>query len=486
MSMPPFLSGILAIIRWQDVLDILLNSYILFRLYILLRGTRLFRIAIFIAVLLLLQRAIAFSGMIITNTVIQYITALIAIGVLIVFRYEIRSLFQSKSFRDVFWRISQPPTQSPIEILVESAFRLTTQRIGALMVFPGRQSLDGLLQGGIPWQGKISQEMIESIFWPDNPVHDGAAVIVGHRVMMVSVILPLSEKSDLPSKYGTRHRAALGLAEKSDALVVVISEERNVIEVAKGGKLHSMTNRQQLEGALRHHMGIGVVPAVRQRSERWPSALAAVVSLLIIFGIWSSLSLGVVRTLATVEAPVEYVKRDPDMEIIETSATSVKLQLSGSRGLIGTITPNQIKVRFDLTQAKPGLNAYTVTEDNISLPPGINIKKVDPPQVNILLDALGQKSLPVQVDWVGSLPNSILIQDVQVDPPRLTVSGGQLLLKDIHTLYTAKVPVDGIHQSGTLKAAMALDPPSLKLVPGQPTEVEIRYKVRWRSQEEAP
>jgi diadenylate cyclase len=486
MSMPSFLSGIVAIIRWQDVLDILLNSYILFRLYILLRGTRLLRIAIFIAVLLLLQRAIAFSGMIITNTVIQYITALIAIGVLIVFRYEIRSLFQAKSFRDIFWRITQPPTRSPIEILVESAFRLTSQRIGALLVFPGRQSLDGLLQGGIAWQGKISQEMIESIFWPDNPVHDGAAVIVGQRVAMVSVILPLSEKSDLPSKYGTRHRAALGLAEKSDALVVVVSEERSAIEVAKGGKLHSMANRQQLEAALRHHLGSGVVPAVRQRSERWSSALAAAVSFLIIFSIWSSLSLGVVRTLTTVEAPVEYVKRDPDMEIIETSATSVKIQLSGSRGMIGTLTPNQIKVRFDLTQAKPGLNTYTVTEENISLPPGINIKKVDPPQVNVLLDALGQKTLPVQVDWSGTLPAGILIQDVKVDPPQLTVSGGQLLLKDIQTLYTAKIPVDDIQHSGVREAPVVLDPPSLKLPPGQPTDVQVRFTVRWRSQEEAP
>ncbi len=475
--MPSFIDNLMGTLRWQDLVDILLNSYILFRLYILLRGTRLFGFAVFIALLLVFQRAVSYYSMIITNTVLQYFTALVAIGVLIVFRYEIRRIFQSKSLKDLLWRVDTKPVQTPIEIIAASAFQLARRKIGALLVFRGHQPIDGLVQSGLPWRGLVSHEMIESIFWPDNPVHDGAAVIEGNRIVEVSGILPLSDRKGLPSRLGTRHRAALGLTDMSDALVLIVSEERGAVEIAKAGEIEDISDPSTLEKRLRSHLRLGLENAPPDRGTRWSVVTAATLSVIIISGIWSSFSLGVVRTLMTVNAPIEYIKGDPNMEIIETSATAVDIQISGTRALIKTISPNQIKVRFDLTTAQPGRNIVTIKEGHISLPPGAKIKKIEPPSVEIMIDIPGRKKLPVQVDWLGRLPSDILVQDVEVIPDHIEVSGGQRMIDQLRTIYTEKVVVDNLEQSGEIEAAIALSPASLKLAPQQPERVRIRFRI---------
>jgi YbbR domain-containing protein len=210
---------------------------------------------------------------------------------------------------------------------------------------------------------------------------------------------------------------------------------------------------------------------------QWSVVAAGILSLMIVGGIWSSLSLGVVRTLTTVNAPIEYIRGNPDMEIIETSATAVSIQISGSRALINTISPNQVKVRFDLTEAQAGRNIISVQENHISLPPGAKINKIDPASVEIMIDILGRKELPLQVDWHGRLPEGILVQDVRLNPETIEVTGGQLLLDRLAAIYTEKVAVDNLQASGSIQVAIALHPASIKLSALQSDQVRISYKI---------
>ncbi len=475
-----FIEKLLAVIRWQDVLDILLNSYILFRLYIILRGTRLFIIVVIIFLLLLSQQIIATSSMILTHAVLQGIAALTAIGVLIVFRYEIRGIFQTKNLKDLLWHVSTKPVITPVEIIAGSVYHLARKKIGALIVLPGRQPVDAALQNSVSWNGQVSREMIESIFWPGNPVHDGAAIIQGNQINRVAAILPLTERTNLPMRFGTRHRAAIGLTERSDALVLIVSEERGEVTIAHMGHVETVKNASWLETRLRQHTGMFGDSPQRTSNERRSAAFAFILSLMVVSSVWYSYSLGFVRGLTTVEVPIEYVKRDSQMEIIESSSTSVRIQLSGSLQLISRLDPNQIKVRFDLSKAVAGRNSITITEDNIILPPGASLKKVEPSSIDIMVDTLRQKRLPVQVDWTGVLPPGILVQEIQLDPAAVEVIGGQLLLTEMDTIYTAKVPVDGLKRSGNLRAALALVPASLRLAPGQETSIRISFKVRPR------
>ena len=478
--MPLFLEKLIAIIRWQDVLDILLNSYILFRLYIILRGTRLFLVVVFIFVLLIVQQIVSISSMILTHTVLQGIAALTAIGVLIVFRYEIRSLFQAKGIKDILWHVSTKPIVTPVEIIAGSVYQLARKRIGALIVLPGRQPVDAAIQNSVSWNGEVSREMIETIFWPDNPVHDGAAVIQGNQINRVAAILPLTERSGLPMRFGTRHRAAIGLTERSDALVLVVSEERGEVSLAHMGQVEKVKDAAQLEKRLRQHTGMASDSSRRATNDRRSAAIAFGLSLLVVSSVWYSYSLGFVRSLTTVEVPIEFVKRDARLEIIESSSTSVRIQLSGSLQLINRLDPSQIKVRFDLSKAVAGRNSLTITEDDIILPPGASLKKVEPSSIDIMVDTIGQKRLPVQVDWTGTLPPGILVQSVRLEPETVEVTGGQLLLNEMDTIYTAKVPVDELQKSGEQRVALALVPASLRLAPGQENSILITYMVRPR------
>ena len=243
-------------IRWQDIVDILINSYILLRVYILFQGTNAFRVLVGITSLWILQEVAASLGLILTSWAIRGITAAAAIIIIVVFRNEIRSALQVRNLKTFLWGFPSREQNTPVDIVTESVFQMARKRIGALVVFPGKEDLGEVLHSGIPWNGTVSQEMLMSIFWPQNPVHDGAVIIRGEQVAEVGVLLPLSQRQDLPSFYGTRHRAAVGLSERTDALVIVVSEERGLVSVANDYQLTPIANREELTSILKKHLSV--------------------------------------------------------------------------------------------------------------------------------------------------------------------------------------------------------------------------------------
>jgi len=466
-------------IRWQDVVDILLNSYILFRLYVLFRETYVFRVLTGIAFLWIFQRVAVFFGLILTSWVMQGILALVALIIIIVFRNEIRSVLQAKNLRAILWGFPQKSLPTTIQIIVESVKALSKRHIGALIVLPAKENLDDVVQGGILLRGLISKEIINSIFWGDNPVHDGAIIIEQDRISRVGVILPLSYKSDLPSRYGTRHRAALGLSETTDALVIVVSEETGKVVVAKDSKITDIISNTMFTRILQEHMGIHEEENVHQQKERFKMSIAAIISVFFITGIWFSFSKGL-DTLITLEIPVEYTNRNPSFEIVDASVNAVRLHLGGSGALIKSVQPEQIQVKLDLSKAVVGKNIFSITQDNITLPPGIFLRKVIPSVIEVTLDETIKKVIPLQVDWVGELPEGLILSEVEIDPDKIEVIGGKRILQNISTLYTEKVPLDNLRGTGTILANLALTPAALKIASGSKDKVRIVYVVKPR------
>ena len=466
--------------RWQDVVDIGLNSYILFRFYVLFRGTYVFRVLIGLTMLWFFQQIAVYTGLIVTSWVVQGIVAVAALIIVVVFRNEIRTVLQARNFKAILWGFSVKKQVAPIDVIANSAFELARRRHGALIVIPGEEGTDEHIQGGISWNGDISKEMILSVFFPDNPVHDGAAVIDGERITRVGAILPLSRRDDLPSHLGTRHRAALGLSEASDAIVVVVSEERGDVSLAKGSRLRPIGSRAKLAQKLEEHFGTAESESPPATKEKVEIATAALVSLLFITGFWFSISQGL-ETLVSFEVPIEYQNRNPNMEIVQASVNSVRLNLSGSGTLIKATRPDQVRVRLDLASATAGANSFPVTGSNVSLPPGLVLKEVEPQEVVVELDLTVRKELPIQVDWVGKLPENLLLADVVVDPQAAGVIGGKRVLENISTLYTEKVSLDRLREgAGSVEAALTLQPASLKLAAGGSDKVSIKYLTRRR------
>ena len=469
----------LSTIRWQDAADIILNSYILFRLYVLFRGTHVFRVLIGIALLWFSQRVAVALGLILTSWAIQGITAAGAFIIIVVFRNEIRSVLQAKNLKAILWGVPHRTVKTPVEIVVDTAFELADKKIGAIVVFPGKDDLDELIQGGITWDGLVSREMINSIFWHDNPVHDGAAIIEGNRIKKVGAVLPLSRRDDLPSSYGTRHRAAAGLAEMTDALVLVVSEERGTVVLAKGTNVQTVHNRNSLIRTLEEHIGSTKEQWGYKKEEKRELAIAAIASLVLISVVWFSFTRGQERLVAF-DIPVEYVNRNPATEIVESTVNTVRVGLSGSGTLIKSIQPDQVKVRVDLSKAAVGRNSFVITSEDIVLPPGVSLRKVNPSTVEVTLDIPGEKTLPIQVDWIGKLENNLILTSAKVFPAKVKVKGGKSILDGLSTIYTEKVRLDQIERSGSLQVKLALEPATLRLAAGSSDTVTVDYFVRKR------
>jgi uncharacterized protein (TIGR00159 family) len=473
------ITSIYSSMRWQDVLDIGINSYILFRFYVLFRGTNVLRVLFGLACIWFAQKIAVSMGLIVTSWISQGIIAAAAIIVVVIFRNEIRAVLQTKNIKAILWELPHRSITTPVEIIANSVFELSRKQIGALIVLPGKDNLEDLVQSGIQWQGVVSREMITSIFWPDNPVHDGAALIQGNRVQQVGCILPLSKRGDLPSGYGTRHRAALGLAENSDALVLVVSEERGDILVAQASRLKTIRRVDTLERRLREHAGMRLRPGQRLLYDKLEMGLASIVSVIFIMGIWFGITRGL-DILDSFEVPVEYMNRDPAKEIVDTSVNAVKLSLGGSRSLIRSISPDQLRVTINLSNSVIGKNAFAITRDNITLPAGVILKDVIPETLEVTLDVITQKDLPIQADWVGKMADNLILTEAKLTPNKITFIGGKQLLENLTTLYTEKIPVDTLSQSGKLTVSLAYNPAKLKIASGFKNKVTITYVIMTR------
>ncbi|BBO92198.1 diadenylate cyclase [Desulfosarcina ovata] len=474
MDPTPFSPGL----RWQDIADILFNSYILFRLYVLFRGTNVIRMIIAIAMLWMTERLAVNMGLIVTSWAMQGIITAAALIIIIVFRNEIASVLQTRDFKSFFWGIPQRQVRTPVDIIVESVYELARRKLGALIVLPLKKGLEAVVQSGVVWQGKLSREMLLSIFWHGTPVHDGATIVQGDQITEVAAILPLSKRNDLPGNFGTRHRAAVGLAEQSDALVIVVSEERGRVTVFQEDKIIQINDNIELDRILREHAGEAADRGGMKR-QTMELSIAAMICLLSITGIWFSFARGL-ETLVTLEVPVEFMNRDPKMEIFSASASSVSLQLSGSGSLIKSIRPDQVKVKLSLDNAVPGGNLVPISRNTITLPPGIQLKQVDPQALEVNLDVPVQKTVAIQAEWSGKLPKELILEEARLIPDKITIVGGSLMLKQIETIYTEKIPLDGITTGGTTTVSLVLPPSSLKLENGAKNRVEVVYKVKQR------
>jgi YbbR domain-containing protein len=175
------------------------------------------------------------------------------------------------------------------------------------------------------------------------------------------------------------------------------------------------------------------------------------------------------------------MNRDPRMQVVSTSDNVVRLYLSGSGTLIGSMRADQVRVKLDLSMAKNGENRFPITNDSIVIPPGVRLNRIEPSEIKLVLDIPVAKTLPVQVDWVDALPENLIMESLKVKPEKVTVEGPGHLLSGMDTLYTQPVSLRGLADSGQLGALLALETPTVKVAPDSSDEVQIRYTIHERA-----
>jgi YbbR domain-containing protein len=262
-------------------------------------------------------------------------------------------------------------------------------------------------------------------------------------------------------------------------MAVVVSEESGRIVAAKGNQIHAIHRKQRLSELLLTHIGQGPDQSTLVKREKFKGIAAAVISLLIVTGIWFSVSRGL-YTMITVDVPIEYMNLKPEMEIFETSTNSLQLHLSGSGALIKSVRPEQIRVKIDLNRAVAGKNVFTISPNNIVLPPGVVLKKVDPSVVEASLDIPVTKVLPIQADWIGRLPPNVILTQARLKPETVQIIGPEFQLKQTSTIFTEKIKLDDLEKSGRLRVNLAVEAGNYKVAPGSPDKVTIEYTLENR------
>ncbi len=236
--------------NWMDLLQILLVAFLLFRVLLIIQRTRAMQILLGVLVIAAVYLLSRFVGLSLIETLLGYLLQYGAIAALVVFQPELRTgltrLGQSRLLR----MVSPMPENQLIDELVHAVEALSRKKIGAIIVLEQEVGLDEYAQTGSRERVGVSASMLQTIFTPGTPLHDGAVIIVGSDITAAGAILPLTQYAVADKTLGTRHRAAIGLSEETDALVIVVSEETARISVASRGRLERDVDSARLREIL--------------------------------------------------------------------------------------------------------------------------------------------------------------------------------------------------------------------------------------------
>jgi diadenylate cyclase len=238
---------ILTLIRWQDILDILIVTVIIYRILLIIKGTKAVQMLIGIGVLFMALLFSQYLGLYTIDWIIQSLWAQIVLALIILFQPEIRKTLAQMGEARFFPSFASAEELRSLEEIVRGSVALANRKIGALIVIEKETRLKDLIEMGTQLDAKVTQELLLSVFQPTSPIHDGAVIIRGNRVIAAGCFLPLTLSADISKAFGTRHRAGIGLTEETDAVVIIISEETGNITTVVGNTIDKNVDM----GALR-------------------------------------------------------------------------------------------------------------------------------------------------------------------------------------------------------------------------------------------
>lgn len=241
-------------IRIQDIIDILIVALVFYKLFMLIRETRAEQLTKGIFALFIFTKVSEWLKLYTINWLLKQIVTVGTLAILIVFQPELRRaleyLGRSRFFTKSFVEIKDETISQVVDEIVEAVASLSRQKIGALIVIERKTGLNEIIETGTRIDGKVSSDLLINIFIPNTPLHDGAVIIREDIIKAAGCFLPLTDNMSLSKDLGTRHRAALGISEKSDGLAIVVSEETGAISIAENGSLARYLDAKTLKQIL--------------------------------------------------------------------------------------------------------------------------------------------------------------------------------------------------------------------------------------------
>jgi diadenylate cyclase len=243
-------------LRWWDVLDILLVAFIVYELLQFIRGTHAVQIALGGLVLVVLYWTSVFFNLQTVNWLLRTFLPFLVFGIIVVFQTEIRKVLAHLGRAPFFGGAARRRQEEVVDEVVLASTSLAAERTGAIIVLEREMGLRSYVETGISLDAVVTYDLLVSIFHPATPLHDGAVVIQGNRVSAAACFLPLTVNPELSRTLGSRHRAAIGLSEDTDAVAVVVSEETGTISIVEGGRIRRGLDGPSLKQDLLSALGL--------------------------------------------------------------------------------------------------------------------------------------------------------------------------------------------------------------------------------------
>ena len=463
---------------WQTILDILVMAGGLFLLYRTLMRLGTWKIVSGILIAGLFFVCASLLGLKGIEWIYRNVSHVAVISLVVLFQPELRKLFEQAASIRRGRRGEQ--NEQFASLIAESMWRLAQQKIGAIIVIPGKESIQEWAKGGYRLNAQPSIPLILSIFDPNSPGHDGALIFQKGIFSSFGVRLPVSQSGRLPDEYGTRHQASMGLSEKSDALVVVASEERGMVSVFQNGTMTVMPSEKHIFEALSAHCRDTGFFHKGAPKKKFGRALALEVSgsLAAAVLLWVTIIAGQGEMLEKViTAPVEYTATAENVVMTGEKAKEVKLHLTGPKSDLGSVGPSTVSVKIDLSQAVEGKQTVLISEENIRLPRGVRLIDVEPASVEINIAKLAKVLLPIKPQLIGNFPQGLKLETMEIRPEKVTafLPSGKAGEK-FKQLTTTPVYLSNIRETTTLFCKI-IAPPAIQPVDKRWPDVEILLTV---------
>lgn len=251
------LQGLFTTVTILDIIDIAVVAYFLYRIYLMLKNTRAATLVKGLLVLVLFLIISKWMNLHVISWVLEKSMTVIMVALPVVFQPELRRALEQIGRGKLFHKGSELDEQEMEEMLnsvANATVIMSRRKEGALMVFERDTGLEERIETGVAVDGLVSDSLLLNIFEKDTPLHDGAVIIRGKRIVAASCLLPLTENRNLSQELGTRHRAAIGISEQSDAMVLVVSEETGAVSIARNGELMRYLTADDVKDILRSYL----------------------------------------------------------------------------------------------------------------------------------------------------------------------------------------------------------------------------------------
>ena len=332
-------------------------------------------------------------NLVLIYSVLQGFFAVIIIALIVIFQEELRRLFERIAvlgLNPTFNKGSRSKDYPrDVQILLKTISDFANNRLGALIVLPGRDIIDLHLEGGVELNGDLSEPLLKSIFDPHSIGHDGAVIIENGKITMFAVHLPLSRNFQQLRYHGTRHAAALGLSEFTDALCLVVSEEQGIISVARNGILKQV-GFEQLSLIL-HKFYEDIHPPsktavlndflVKNFKEK-------VIAVILTVALWFVLVYGSGLEYESFLVPIQTAPLQSKYKISEVEPKEVKVTFLGPRRSFFLTSESEISLILNLPNVTAGLKTVTISDSNLNFPKGLTVEKIEPPRVKVKVDKI--------------------------------------------------------------------------------------------------